>query len=88
VSFSYFICFYYSSAGASTGQTPAHDPQLIQADASIVKQFSPCDIHPTGHSAAQAPQLIHFSQSILYAILFHHPSSAISTSILVTILYF
>lgn len=62
--------FYSASTGASTGQTPAHEPQLIQADSSITKQVSPCDIHPTGHSEAQAPQPIHFSQSILYAILF------------------
>ena len=47
--------------GASTGQTPAHVPQLMHADSSITKQLSPCDMHPTGHSAAQAPQLIHLS---------------------------
>ena len=50
-----------TSCGASTGQTPAHVPQLMQADSSITKQVSPCDIHPTGHAAAQAPQLIHLS---------------------------
>ena len=64
-----FLINYSSSTGASTGQTPAHVPQPMHAAASISKQFSPCDIHPTGHSAAQAPQLIHFSQSILYAII-------------------
>ena len=42
----------YSSAGASTGQTPAHEPHPMQADSSITKVLSPCYIHPTGHSAA------------------------------------
>jgi hypothetical protein len=61
--------FFYSSSGASTGQTPWQVPQEMHADASISNFSSPCDIHPTGHSAAQAPQEIHLSV-ILYAIFF------------------
>ena len=54
---SYYV--FYSSSGASTGQTPAQVPQLIQADWSITNLSSPWEIHPTGHSAAQPPPEIH-----------------------------
>ena len=56
---------YSASTGASTGQTPAHVPHPIHADSSITKHVSPCEMHPTGQLAAQAPQLIHLSL-ILY----------------------
>ena len=56
---------FYSSSGASTGQTPAHVPHPIHVASSITYLSSPCDIHPTGHSAAHAPQDIHLSV-ILY----------------------
>jgi hypothetical protein len=61
--------YFYSSSGASTGQTPAQVPQPMHAAWSITNLSSPCEMHPTGHSPAQAPQEIHLSV-ILYAIFF------------------
>ena len=60
--------FYYSGWGASTGQTPAQEPHSIQVFASITYLSSPEDIHSTGHSASQAPQLIQasFIKAIYY----------------------
>ena len=63
----FFYIIIYSSSGASTGQTPAHVPQPMHEFASIMYLSSPCDMHSTGHSAAQAPQDIHLSV-ILYAM--------------------
>ena len=59
----------YSSSGASTGQTPAQVPHPIHCAGSILYLSSPSVIQPTGHSAAHAPHLIHFSV-ILYAMSF------------------
>jgi len=69
------VLFYmfYSSSGASTGQTPAHVPHPIHVASSIMYLSSPCDMQPTGHSAAHAPQDIHLSD-ILYAIFSFPPS--------------
>jgi hypothetical protein len=49
----------YACFGASTGQTLAHVPQSTHTLSSITKIPSPSVIQVTGHSAAQAPQLIH-----------------------------
>jgi hypothetical protein len=59
---------YYSATGAPTGQTLAQFPQSMQLSASITNMPSPSLIQLTGHSAAQAPQLMHES-TILYAII-------------------
>jgi uncharacterized protein involved in high-affinity Fe2+ transport len=64
----FILLSYSASSGALTGHTPAQVPHPIQEFLSITYVVSPCDMHPTGHSAAQAPQLIHLSV-ILYAIL-------------------
>ena len=63
----------YSGLGASTGQTFAHAPQSIQASLSITYISSPGDIHDTGHSGSQAPQLIH-SSLIKYATYITPPN--------------
>ncbi len=55
------------ACGAPTGQTLAQDPQSIQVSGSITYLPSPSEIAFTGHSASQAPQLIH-SSLITYAI--------------------
>jgi len=70
----FHLYVFYSSSGASTGQTPAHVPHPIHVASSITYLSPSCDIHPTGHSAAQAPHAIHLSE-ILYDILFHLPSN-------------
>ena len=57
----------YSSAGAPTGQEPAHAPQLMQVSLSISNFPSPSEIAPTGHAPAHAPQLMQVSL-ITYAI--------------------
>jgi len=56
------IRHYYSGCGASTGQTLAQEPQSIQEAASIMYLLSPAEMHSTGHSASQAPQLMHSSE--------------------------
>lgn len=58
----------YASAGAPTGQVPAHAPQEIHSSALISYLPSPSEIALTGHSASQAPQEIH-SSLIWYAII-------------------
>mgnify|MGYP004576128891 CR=1 len=83
-SFILFNNIFYSSAGASTGQTPAHVPQPMHVFSSIMYFSSPCEIHPTGHSAAHAPQDIHLSD-ILYAIFYSPP---FYWSLLAATLYF
>jgi hypothetical protein len=60
--------FNYSTAGAPTGHTPSHVPHSMQRSLSITKHFSPWSIQLIGQAPAHAPQLIHFSESILYAI--------------------
>lgn len=63
-----FVMFLdYSSTGAPTGQTPAQEPQEMQASASITYAVSPSLMQPTGQEPAQAPQEIQASV-ILYAI--------------------
>jgi len=57
----------YSASGAPTGQAPAHAPHSIHASASITNLPSPSVIASTGHSEAQAPQLMQ-SSLIIYAI--------------------
>ena len=60
---SYFrFGFNYSAAGAETGHTPAHAPHSMQESASITYLPSPAEIQETGHSASQAPQLMHSSE--------------------------
>ena len=56
----FYIQYIYVSYawGAPTGQTPAQEPQSMQVSASITYLLSPSLIALTGHSAAQAPQLI------------------------------
>lgn len=63
----YLVHFSYSGCGAPTGQTLAHVPQSMQVPASITYLESPAEIQDTGHSASQAPQLMHSSE-IMYAI--------------------
>lgn len=63
--------YYYSCAGAPTGQTLAQFPQSMQADESIT-YISPSLMQLTGHSAAHAPQAMHASL-ILNAIVVHPP---------------
>jgi hypothetical protein len=59
----------YSSAGlgASTGQTPVHVPQEMQAASSITYLSPLAEIQATGQAPAHAPHPIHLSL-ILYAI--------------------
>lgn len=47
---------FYSSEIVPTGQVPAHEPQEMQAAASISNLPSPSLIAPTGQEPAQAPQ--------------------------------
>ena len=51
----------YSACGASTGQTLAQLPQSMHTSASITYLPSPSLMQETGHSAAQAPQLMQSS---------------------------
>jgi hypothetical protein len=64
----HFIIQNYFCCGASTGHTFAHAPHSIQASSSITYLESPADMHDTGHSASQAPQLMQ-SSVIKYAII-------------------
>jgi hypothetical protein len=50
----------------SVGQTLEHAPQEMQVSASIWYWSAPSEIALTGHSASQAPHLMHESL-ILYA---------------------
>lgn len=65
---------FYSAEGAPTGQTPAQAPHSIQVSASITYLPSPSEIALTGHSASQAPQLMH-SSLITYAMEIAPPIS-------------
>jgi hypothetical protein len=57
----------YSAAMASTGQTPAQEPQSLHLPGSIQRRLSFSEIASVGHSLSQEPQLTHASL-ILYAI--------------------
>ena len=58
---------HYACSGAPTGQTLAQLPHSMHVSASITYFESPSAMHDTGHSEAQAPQLMHSSE-IAYAI--------------------
>jgi hypothetical protein len=58
----------YACLGASTGQTLAQVPQSTQTLSSITYLPSPSLMQETGHSEAQAPQLMQ-SSLILYAMI-------------------
>ena len=49
-------------AGAPTGQVSAQAPHSMQVSGSISNLPFPSLIAETGHSAAQAPQLMHCSE--------------------------
>lgn len=51
---------------ASVGQAFAQAPQEMQVSASITYWSAPSEMALTGHSASQAPHLMHASE-ILYA---------------------
>lgn len=78
----FFELLYSSFTGAPTGQTLAHVPHSIHADASILYLSPSFAIHCTGQAAAHAPQAIQVSD-ILYAILLHHLSTLFHLSFLI-----